>query len=144
MTATTNGDLASHDNVNPRLKEIKEQPSATVVSIGSDDVALTNGLAPETVEKEPAELLNGTAPGVSYPKSRLELLEHFIDEPRPLRVAVIGGGLAGILAGILLPPKVPGIKLTIYEKNNDLVSRFALPFWFVFTLTDTFTERNMA
>ncbi|CAM1510767.1 Fc.00g082800.m01.CDS01 [Cosmosporella sp. VM-42] len=63
-----------------------------------------------------------TANGIkvaSYPNSGLSLVDRFIDEPRSLRVAVIGGGLAGILAGILLPKKVPGIQLTIYEKNAD-------------------------
>ncbi|KAL2178372.1 uncharacterized protein P884DRAFT_276914 [Thermothelomyces heterothallicus CBS 202.75] len=54
-----------------------------------------------------------------YPKSRLSLVDRFIDEPRSLRVAVIGGGLAGVLAGILFPAKVPNIQLTIYEKNHD-------------------------
>ncbi|KAM0741397.1 hypothetical protein ACQRIT_004254 [Beauveria bassiana] len=49
----------------------------------------------------------------------LEIVDRYIDEPRPLKVAVIGGGLAGILAGVLLPTKVPGIQLTIYEKNRD-------------------------
>lgn len=40
-----------------------------------------------------------------------------------LQVAVIGAGLAGVLAGILLPVKVPGLKLTIIEKNADVVCR---------------------
>lgn len=35
---------------------------------------------------------------------------------------MIGAGLTGITAGILLPVKVPGIDLKIYEKNNDVVS----------------------
>lgn len=43
-----------------------------------------------------------------------------IDEPRKLRVAVIGAGLAGITAGILLPAKVPDIALTIFEKNHEV------------------------
>lgn len=30
--------------------------------------------------------------------------------------------MAGINAGILLPAKVPGIQLTVFEKNNDVVS----------------------
>ncbi|KAK0712594.1 hypothetical protein B0T26DRAFT_649779 [Lasiosphaeria miniovina] len=55
----------------------------------------------------------------SYPKSRISLVDRFIDQPRALRVAVIGGGLSGILAGILLPEKVPNIQLTIFEKNRD-------------------------
>jgi hypothetical protein len=37
---------------------------------------------------------------------------------------VIGAGIAGITAGILLPIKVPGIDLTIFEKNPDVVSCF--------------------
>jgi hypothetical protein len=36
-------------------------------------------------------------------------------------VAVIGAGIAGITAGVLLPRKVPGIQLTIFDKNNDVV-----------------------
>ena len=58
----------------------------------------------------------------TYPGSGISLVNRFIDEPRSLRVSVIGGGLAGILAGILLPKKVPGIQLRIYEKNKDFVS----------------------
>lgn len=57
-----------------------------------------------------------------YPQSTLQLENHPIDQVRNLRVAVIGAGLAGITAGVLLPAKVPGIKLRIYEKNSDLVS----------------------
>ncbi|KAK4641391.1 hypothetical protein QC761_502310 [Podospora bellae-mahoneyi] len=55
----------------------------------------------------------------TYPKSRISLVDRFIDQPRALKVAVIGGGLAGITAGILLPAKVPNIQLTIFEKNDD-------------------------
>lgn len=65
---------------------------------------------------------NGVSKTVSYPKSRVELVDRFLDEPRKLRVAVIGGGLSGILSGCLLPVKVPGIELVIYEKNPDFVS----------------------
>lgn len=65
---------------------------------------------------------NGVSKTVSYPKSRVELVDRFLDEPRKLRVAVIGGGLSGILSGCLLPVKVPGIELVIYEKNPEFVS----------------------
>jgi hypothetical protein len=63
---------------------------------------------------------NGPSP--LYPRVSFQLEEHHIDEPRTLRVVVIGAGLAGITAGILLPAKVPGIQLTIFEKNDDVVS----------------------
>ena len=59
---------------------------------------------------------------INYPKTDFQLENHPIDEVRPLKVAVIGGGLSGILAGIMLPLKVPGIQLKIFEKNKDLVS----------------------
>ena len=59
-----------------------------------------------------------------YSDPKLQLIDRFIDEPRSLKVAIVGAGLAGISAGILLPAKVPGIRLTIYEKNGDMVSYF--------------------
>ncbi|OJI99721.1 hypothetical protein ASPVEDRAFT_188041 [Aspergillus versicolor CBS 583.65] len=54
----------------------------------------------------------------SRPAFRLE--EHPIDQVRPIKVGVIGGGLSGITAGILLPAKLPGLDLRIYDKNADL------------------------
>ncbi|KAJ3493612.1 hypothetical protein NLG97_g4625 [Lecanicillium saksenae] len=73
-----------------------------------------------TDEKRSHGLDISTAANAQRQASPLEIVDRYIDEPRPLKVAVIGGGLAGILAGILLPAKVPGIQLTIYEKNEDL------------------------
>ncbi|THX19357.1 FAD/NAD(P)-binding domain-containing protein [Aureobasidium pullulans] len=54
-----------------------------------------------------------------YPTD-FKLSEHPIDDIRKLKVAVIGAGLAGVTAGALLPAKVPGIQLTILEKNSDV------------------------
>lgn len=81
---------------------------------GDSSLGAVNGL-PVGLQKpsEPQPYAN--------PKAKLPLLDRYIDEPRPLRVAVIGGGLSGILAGVLLPEKVPGIQLTIYDKNYDFV-----------------------
>ncbi|OBT49079.1 hypothetical protein VE00_00175 [Pseudogymnoascus sp. WSF 3629] len=53
-------------------------------------------------------------------KPKFELEDHPIDSVPALRVAVIGAGISGITAGVLLPAKVPGIDLTIYEKNSDV------------------------
>ena len=53
-----------------------------------------------------------------------KLTEKPIDEVRELKVAVIGAGISGITAGILLPAKVPGIQLTIIDKNDEVVSQF--------------------
>lgn len=61
-------------------------------------------------------------PEKPYTRSDFQLEDRHIDRGRPLRVAVIGAGLSGVLAGAILPPKVPGIKLVIFEKNTDVVS----------------------
>ena len=62
-----------------------------------------------------------------YPHpTSFKLSDHPIDNYRELRVAIVGAGLSGISAGALLPAKVPGIKLTIFEKNADVVSPYAM------------------
>ncbi|KAH7260389.1 hypothetical protein FSOLCH5_009272 [Fusarium solani] len=85
--------------------------------------------APGSLPIEKPAPANGAAPVLDgpnvdatspYHNPSLTLIDRFVDEPRPLRVGVIGGGLAGISAGVLLPKKVPGIQLTIYEKNADV------------------------
>jgi hypothetical protein len=81
---------------------------------------LTGHLAPaEETEQANAR----TVLPIQYPVSKLQLdAGRCIDHGRKLSVAVIGAGLSGINAGILLPAKVPGIELTIFEKNNDVAS----------------------
>lgn len=66
--------------------------------------------------------VNGNGHGQNGSSSRtFELEEHPIDAVRPIKVGIIGSGLAGITAGILLPAKVPGLDLRIFEKNSDVV-----------------------
>jgi hypothetical protein len=70
---------------------------------------------------EPAPVNSRPALPINYPASKLKIdANHCIDDVRELKVAVVGAGLSGINAGILLPAKVPGIKLTIFEKNADV------------------------
>ncbi|GKT64669.1 4-hydroxyacetophenone monooxygenase [Colletotrichum tofieldiae] len=57
----------------------------------------------------------------------VSLLDRHADEPCHLRVTVIGAGIAGIVAGALLLAKVPGIELTIFEKNADVVGSAPSP-----------------
>ncbi|KAI1781081.1 FAD/NAD(P)-binding domain-containing protein [Hypoxylon cercidicola] len=85
----------------------EEPPNGVEVSIVQD---VTEAIKP--LLKQPEQS--------SYPASSISLVQRHIDEPRELRVAVIGAGISGILAGILLPAKVPNIKLTIFEKNADV------------------------
>lgn len=56
-------------------------------------------------------------------KPEFELEEHPVDVVRPIKVGIIGAGLAGITAGVLLPAKLPGLDLRIYDKNADVVCR---------------------
>ncbi|PWY77689.1 flavin-binding monooxygenase [Aspergillus eucalypticola CBS 122712] len=56
----------------------------------------------------------------SQARPAFEIEEHPIDELRPIKVGVIGAGLAGITAGALLPAKLPGLDLRIYEKNSGV------------------------
>lgn len=60
-------------------------------------------------------------PFVSFIVSSLcpPLFPHLQHSLQP-QVAVIGAGLSGITAGILLPAKVPGIQLQIFDKNADV------------------------
>ena len=68
------------------------------------------------------EITNSGNVDVEYPHSNLKLESHPVDQGRSLKVAVIGAGITGVLAGVLLPVKVPGIELKIYEKNSGVVS----------------------
>lgn len=43
------------------------------------------------------------------------------DAHRPLRAIIVGAGIAGISAAVLLPNKVPNLSYTLYEKNNLVV-----------------------
>ncbi|KAL1617190.1 hypothetical protein SLS54_007967 [Diplodia seriata] len=69
---------------------------------------------------------NGTS--LPYPKlkradgtvSDFQIEERPIDEIKKLKVAIIGTGLSGVTAASLLPVKVPGIDLTLFEKNADV------------------------
>lgn len=57
----------------------------------------------------------------TVPFSTFQIDDRPLDEIRPIKVLVVGGGISGILAAILLPIKVPGLELRILERNSDLV-----------------------
>ncbi|KAL2820913.1 hypothetical protein BDW59DRAFT_174364 [Aspergillus cavernicola] len=50
----------------------------------------------------------------------LILEDHPVDERLSIKAIVVGAGITGINAGILLPAKVPELKLTIYERHSDI------------------------
>lgn len=94
--------MSSSNKPQERLQSIRDQL----------EPALPDHGAPTNVKPES----ESTYP---YP-TNFKIREHPVDHYRELEVAVIGGGLSGITAGILLPKKVPNIKLTILEKNSNL------------------------
>lgn len=55
-------------------------------------------------------------------KPKFEIEEHPIDQVRDIRVGIIGAGLSGVTAATLLRAKLPGINITVYDKNGDVVS----------------------
>ncbi|KAK0649681.1 FAD dependent oxidoreductase [Cercophora newfieldiana] len=103
------------------VSSISEQEPVAAVVTPEVQIApeVTSTPQIETAAPKTAPSIHTSTKTPLYPESKFELIDRFIDDPRPLRVAVIGGGLSGILSGILLPAKVPNIQLTIYEKNKD-------------------------
>lgn len=126
---TLHASAASKDYIPPLSKELLRTLELLNDKLGkATDGSHFSALPLEstTDATELAELPNISPYSSSIPKFELE--DHSIDETRSLRVVVIGAGLSGILAGILLPAKVPKIDLTIYEKNDDVVSEVIFPF----------------
>ena len=65
-----------------------------------------------------------TSLGSSSTWHALDLEQRPIDVPRSLKAIVVGAGISGINAAILLPAKVPGLDLRIFERDTDLVCYF--------------------
>lgn len=98
----------------------KVTPEAKTATSTQRVAQLTGHLAPPA---ETEQVNNHPDLDIPYPVSKFRIdPNRFIDNVREVKVAVIGAGLSGISAGIMLPAKVPGIKLTIFEKNRDVVS----------------------
>lgn len=68
-----------------------------------------------------------------------------VDENRPIKVVVMGGGISGIIAGILFPRSIENLDLVIYEKNADIggtwfENKLVLPFAYQCLLSLNYTE----
>ncbi|KAL4882479.1 hypothetical protein BJY04DRAFT_227120 [Aspergillus karnatakaensis] len=95
-------------------------PSAVAPPQHTDEEIL-NDLKGPLITAESVSLLDesqDSLPRTINPPFVLE--SHPVDEKIPLKAIVIGAGITGITAGILLPAKVPGLSLTIYERYTDI------------------------
>ncbi|KAJ5818127.1 hypothetical protein N7474_003718 [Penicillium riverlandense] len=90
------------------------------------DLLNINGIkSPLGLNETPAvavqnNVVNNSAANYSTAQPQFELEEHPIDQVRPIKVGVIGAGLAGVTAGVILPAKLPGLDLRIWDKNSDV------------------------
>lgn len=100
-------------------QESSSETHASSLGQQSPEKPVTAAEVAESILKDPEA--NPTTPH-KYDLPEISLVNRYVDEPRSLRVTVIGAGLSGVIAGVLLPAKVPGIQLTILEKNADVVS----------------------
>lgn len=119
--------VSNIDTVASKLGDIRIQANELP---DTEPLPNVNGNVPNGTDAPPSQKTGELKPDpksrletvASYPVSNLKLEDRLIDDFRPLRVAVIGAGLSGILSGILLPEKVPNVQLTIFEKSKEVVS----------------------
>ncbi|EEB91499.1 hypothetical protein MPER_10131 [Moniliophthora perniciosa FA553] len=81
------------------------------ISVYMDDHRAEDGI----VEFNSSDPSSGTTKN-----STLDLGDFCIDEPRPMKVVVIGTGYSGITAGIRFRQRVKNLDLTIYDKNAGI------------------------
>lgn len=100
-------------NIHPSLPHTNGYVRSTLDDVSAVKDRVSNGIKSAPVTEHQQE--------ESPTKPKFELEEHPVDEFRDIKVGVLGAGLAGITAGVLLPAKLPGLDLRIYDKNADVV-----------------------
>lgn len=104
---------------NPEITSVPSIPKISTESIkGSSEW-------PDAPTVTIKDTVNGPDSTVSV-KPQFQLEEHPVDAVRSISVGIIGAGLAGVTAGALLPAKLPGLDLRIYDKNADVVCQRCL------------------
>ena len=88
--------------------------------IHPDDVPALKGANPTERITGIKGHLNGDAKVNGESSPFLQIKDAPIENFRPLRVIVIGGGYSGIYLGIRIPEWLRNVDLTIYEKNDGL------------------------
>lgn len=96
--------------------EIAALPSIANIKRASEPIEKASAAPHVTVNSKLNEVESGIPTNYQF-----QLEEHPVDVVRPIKVGIIGAGIAGITAGVLLPAKLPGLDLRIYDKNADVV-----------------------
>ncbi|KAL4786506.1 hypothetical protein BJX76DRAFT_355053 [Aspergillus varians] len=98
---------------------ILEPPRQDNPAVHTKDAHPSHENKPPLVAAEPTieEEKHNTPRTISPP---LILEDHPVDERLPIKAIVVGAGITGITAGVLLPAKVPELSLTIYERHSDI------------------------
>ncbi|KAK5009369.1 hypothetical protein LTR28_001381, partial [Elasticomyces elasticus] len=78
-------------------------------------VALTDG-----ADRSPFSGVRG--PPSTNGNNKYHYKNQYLEQPRPVRIIVIGAGLSGIAAVKIFKERFAGepVELVIYEKNNDV------------------------
>lgn len=96
------------------LVEVSEVATlSNLVNIKPSSEPIKSSVVPSQLDELSSKVQGG--------KTQFALEEHPVDTLRPIKVGIVGAGLGGITAGVLLPAKLPGIDLRIYDKNADVV-----------------------
>ncbi|KAE8153095.1 hypothetical protein BDV25DRAFT_137165 [Aspergillus avenaceus] len=98
--------------------EVVEQRGPPLLNNHAYSAAPIGG-APNTKEPSKPIVAEKAEEVTSATKPAFEIEEHPVDDFRDIKVGIIGAGIGGITAGVLLPAKVPGLDLRIYDKNSD-------------------------
>lgn len=85
--------------------------------LNQETTKLSNGHTVNVNGVQPSS--NGTSATPS-PTTGYKLLQRSIDDPRPMKIVVIGAGFSGIIAAIRIPQRVRNVELTVYDKESGI------------------------
>lgn len=108
--------IMSTDQLTSQQASQTSEKPAVVTTMNPSENGLPNADGPAIV---PEGMQHGT--GVDSHRSdasELLLREGVIENPRKIKVIVVGAGYSGIYHGIRIPERIKNCELTIFEKND--------------------------
>ena len=86
--------------------------------VNGDSKQAVNGQATNGMDSNQRVTMNGNS--TSSEGEAFKIYEQAVENPRPIKVIVIGAGLSGIYCGIRVPERLRNCELKIYEKNPSV------------------------